>query len=127
MVQSASKTATPSGTASSASPSRSGSTGAKAPASTTTSPVLRPVGDHLPLHVAVNLRQATTRTVSAWPTAPARVTFSRSRGMVWNMLAEAHGGSAAGYGLGTLVAALAAVLFAVGAVLQHEAAADSTV
>ena len=43
------------------------------------------------------------------------------------MLAEAQGGSAAGYGLGTLVAALAAVLFAVGAVLQHEAAADSTV
>jgi drug/metabolite transporter (DMT)-like permease len=43
------------------------------------------------------------------------------------MLAEAQAGTtAAGYGLGTAVAALAAVLFAVGAVLQHEAAEHAT-
>jgi hypothetical protein len=44
------------------------------------------------------------------------------------MLAAAEAGtSATGYGLGTAVAALAAVLFAVGAVLQHEAAEEATV
>jgi hypothetical protein len=44
------------------------------------------------------------------------------------MLAEAPPGQdAGGYGGGLAMAALAAVLFAVGAVLQHEAATDSTV
>jgi drug/metabolite transporter (DMT)-like permease len=43
------------------------------------------------------------------------------------MLAEPHGDSGAGYGLGTAIAVLSAVLFAVGAVLQHEAAESSTV
>src|SRR4051795_8824838 len=43
------------------------------------------------------------------------------------MLAAAQGGpDGGGYGLGTIVAVLSAVLFAVGAVLQHEAAASST-
>src|SRR4051795_1455695 len=43
------------------------------------------------------------------------------------MLAAAQGGPDGGdYGLGTVVAVLSAVLFAVGAVLQHEAAASST-
>jgi hypothetical protein len=42
-------------------------------------------------------------------------------------LGEAHGhDGGAGFGLGTAVAVLSAVLFAVGAVLQHEAAASST-
>src|SRR3954469_11225345 len=43
------------------------------------------------------------------------------------MLAAPHGDSGAGYGLGTAVAVLSAVLFALGAVLQHEAAESSTV
>jgi hypothetical protein len=43
------------------------------------------------------------------------------------MLAEAAAAPGAGYGPGTAIAALAAVLFAVGAVLQHEAAEESTV
>jgi hypothetical protein len=42
------------------------------------------------------------------------------------MLAEPQADSGAGYGLGTVVAVLSAVLFAVGAVLQHEAAESST-
>jgi drug/metabolite transporter (DMT)-like permease len=42
------------------------------------------------------------------------------------MLAEPQADSGAGYGLGTIVAVLSAVLFAVGAVLQHEAAESST-
>jgi hypothetical protein len=49
-------------------------------------------------------------------------------GRIEVMLAQAEAGTtAAGYGVGTAVAALAAVLFAVGAVLQHEAAEKSTV
>jgi hypothetical protein len=48
--------------------------------------------------------------------------------MVPDMLPEAQAGpTAAGFGLGTAIAVLAAVLFAVGAVLQHEAAESSTV
>src|SRR3954451_24730732 len=42
------------------------------------------------------------------------------------MLAEEQAASGAGYGLGTAIAVLSAVLFAVGAVLQHEAAESST-
>src|SRR3954447_10756596 len=42
------------------------------------------------------------------------------------MLAEARAASDTGVGLGTLVAVLSAMLFALGAVLQHEAAESST-
>jgi hypothetical protein len=42
------------------------------------------------------------------------------------VLAEAASGPAAGFGAGALLAVLCAVLFAVGAVLQHEAAEGST-
>jgi drug/metabolite transporter (DMT)-like permease len=42
------------------------------------------------------------------------------------VLAEAASRSAPGFGLGALIAVLSAVLFAVGAVLQHEAAESST-
>jgi drug/metabolite transporter (DMT)-like permease len=49
-----------------------------------------------------------------------------SSGHAASMLAEQHTDSGAGYGLGTLIAVLSAMLFALGAVLQHEAAESST-
>src|SRR4051794_549531 len=122
MVQSASKTATPSGTASSASASSSGSTGVEAAASTTTSPVPRPAGDDHPPHVGGTVRQRVA--TPAHP--PPKVMIMATSGHARPMLAEPHDASGAGYGLGTLIAVLSAVLFAVGAVLQHEAAESST-
>jgi hypothetical protein len=75
----------------------------------------------------LTVRQRTADPVHPWPREPVRVTIAPSRGKVSSMLAEPHGAdTGTGYGLGTAIAALAAVLFAVGAVLQHEAAESST-